>query len=110
MVPNRSRRKDLIASGSVLRILRFVFLGAVLFLVLAYAGDALALRLRIPDPQQRLGSVHVQRTLAVPQKNGKTEFIKDDPLDMPCVHSFFPHFGNEPCWYVERHKQQLEPM
>ncbi len=71
-----------------------------------YSGDYLALQFRIPDNRPQFGSVHIQRLIAVPQKNGKIEFIKDEPIDQPCVHSIFPHFGDDPCWYLEKHTRQ----
>jgi hypothetical protein len=43
---------------------------------------------------------------AVPQKNHKTEFLFDEPQDETCVHSLFPHLGDEPCWYLSTHKDQ----
>jgi hypothetical protein len=48
----------------------------------------------------------VQPYLAVPQKNGKTEFILDDPSDQPCSNSLFPQGGAPPCWYLKRHARK----
>lgn len=71
--------------------------------VLAYFGDYLSFRFRIPGNRAPFGTVHVQPYLAVPQKNGKTEFILDDPTDQPCSNSLFPQGGAPPCWYLRRH-------
>ncbi len=75
-------------------------------LVILYAGDYLSLRYRIPGNREQFGSVEVQRYYAVPQKNRSTEYIFDQPVTQACVNSLFPHFGDPPCWYLNRHKRQ----
>ncbi len=44
--------------------------------------------------KQPLGSVQVQPYYAVPQKDGKTEFMMLDPEVDTCVQSLLPHFGH----------------
>jgi len=73
---------------------------------LVYAGDYLSLRYRIPSNRQQFGSVIVQRSYAVGMKDGKTEYMFDPPTPQACVYSLFPHFGDPPCWYLNRHKRQ----
>jgi hypothetical protein len=70
-----------------------------------YAGDYLSLRFRIPGNRPQLASVSVQPLLAVPQKNGKYEFMLGDQVSQTCSNSLFPQLGYAPCWYVNRHKQ-----
>lgn len=76
----------------------------VLILVVVLAGsygcDYAVARLR---PQ---GSVTVQPYYAVPQKNGKTEFIMQDPETDACVNSLLPHLGLQACWYLNKHQQK----
>lgn len=74
-----------------------------------YAGDYLSLRLQIPSRPQ-FGTVHIQPYLAVPRKDGRIEYMLDDPVDQPCVHSLFPHFGDTPCWYLQRQKNKRVNM
>ena len=78
--------------------------GAVLLLLL-YAGDFLSLRYQIPR-REPFGSVRVRHFYAVALKNKSTEYMFDDPQDEPCVNAIFPHYGDPPCWYLTRHKQQ----
>jgi hypothetical protein len=78
--------------------LRLLF-GALGLLALLYLADGLVLYLR-PNP---VGSIVVERYDAIPEKNGKTEFAFEQPTAQPCVHAFFPHRGNPPCWYLSRH-------
>jgi hypothetical protein len=75
-------------------------------LLLAYVGDYISIAYRIPRGRQQFGSVEVQKLLAVPQKDRKTEFIAAAPEQQPCVYSLFPRFGLTPCWYLSRHSRQ----
>ena len=82
---------------------RVLILAALLLSVL-YIGDYLSVRYRIQNRRDPFGAVEIQRYYAVKQKDGKTEFIFDQPETQVCVHSLFPHFGSSPCWYVNRRK------
>lgn len=79
---------------------------AVALLVLVYLGDYISIVYRIPNRREQFGSVEVQKLLAVPQKDHKTEYIADPPQAQPCVHSLFPQMGLAPCWYESRHAIQ----
>ena len=87
------------------RIVRTAAIAAALLLV-AYLADYASLIYRIPGGRQQFGSIQVQKLLAVPQKDRKTEFIADPPEPQQCVHSLFPQLGLEPCWYLARHATQ----
>jgi hypothetical protein len=79
---------------------------AVALLFLTYLGDYLTIAYRIPKGREQFGSIEVQKLLAVPQKNHKTEYIADSPEAQQCVHSLFPQLGLSPCWYLARHATQ----
>ncbi|HLY19367.1 MAG TPA: hypothetical protein VKR61_19205 [Bryobacteraceae bacterium] len=88
---------------------RIVFIAArwtILTAALVYIGDYLSLRYRIPNQREQFGSVMVQRSYAIPQKDRKTEYMFDPPAPQICVNSLFPHFGDPPCWYLRRHARQ----
>jgi hypothetical protein len=83
-----------------IEVMKHAVLGAILSLIALYAGDyALA-------KSKPLGTVQVQPFYAIHQKNGKTEFDYSSlpPETQTCVASLLPHFGNNPCWYVTKHK------
>jgi hypothetical protein len=84
---------------------RFLMIGAAL-LLLAYLGDSISIRYRIPNGREQFGSVEVQKLLAVPQKDHKLEYIPVAPEPQQCVYSLFPQFGLTPCWYLARHNMQ----
>jgi hypothetical protein len=85
--------------------LRWLMIAAVL-LVLAYLGDYISIAYRIPNGREQFGSIEVEKLLAVPQKDRKTEYISDPPEAEQCVHSLFPQLGLAPCWYLARHAMQ----
>lgn len=93
----------------VKRALGRTLLSLIALLALLYVGDDLSLRLQIPKRPQ-FGTVHLQPYLAVPRKDGRIEYMLDDPVDQPCVHSLFPHFGDSPCWYLNRQKNKRENL
>ncbi len=74
-------------------------IGVILSLTAIYLGDLAIAR------NKPLGSVQVQPFYAIHQKSGKVEFDYSVPMETQnCVASLFPHDGNNPCWYVNRHK------
>jgi hypothetical protein len=87
--------------------LRQVFLGLFLFIlgtaILTFAVDLGLFRLRVASNRDPYGSVVVTHYYAVPQKNGKTQFIFDPPAPESCVNALYPHSGMQPCWYLRRH-------
>jgi len=78
-------------------------------LLLFYAGDYVALHVRI-HRGNAFSSVTVRRFYAVPQKGGKVEFLSADPQQQTCTRSLFPQMGNPPCWYLARHSEQRIDM
>jgi hypothetical protein len=96
-------------------ILKRLILAGAGCLVLMYAADYLYLRVRMlhPKPADPFESLTALRVLAIPEKNGKTEFEVDaqNPQQtVTCVHSLFPHSGSSPCWYVKPRLNQPIPM
>lgn len=85
-----------------MRIRRWVIrglLGLVSAGAVVYGLDDLVARLR-----HRPGAdVQVTRFLAVPQKFNKIEYDQADPVTEHCIRALLPHFGYEPCWYLQRH-------
>ena len=70
--------------------------------LVTYAADSLVFTLR----QNPVASVTVQPYLAVPQKNGRIQFMFEYARNQPCVRALFPHRGISPCWYLRRHTEQ----
>jgi hypothetical protein len=92
------KRYVLLAVGSV-----------TLFALIAYAADFLVLKIRAHS-NAAFGMITIRPYYAVPQKNGKYEFIVADPQNVTCVHSLFPQLGYKPCWYLARHTEQRIDM
>jgi hypothetical protein len=90
-----------------LLVIAAIAAGALLLLL--YLGDYVSILYRIPKGREQFGSIEVQKLLAVPQKDHKTEYIADPPQAQQCVHSLFPQLGLAPCWYLARHAiQQID--
>jgi hypothetical protein len=75
-------------------------------LLVVYGLDDLSLRFHIPKSRQPFGTVTVHRYDAISEKNNKVEFVYEDPVNVTCVRSAFPHLGYTPCWYLARHSEQ----
>jgi hypothetical protein len=78
----------------------------VALLGFAYASDYGVFRYRLATKRQPFGSVTVEHYYEVAHKDGKTELIFDPPVQKTCVHSLFPHWGDPPCWFLNRHVEQ----
>jgi hypothetical protein len=77
--------------------------GLVIAVALVYAADTAWVTLRTTNHRPPTSNVQVHLMLAVPQKNGRVEFIPGRTETQPCLVALFPHSGLLPCWYVERH-------
>jgi hypothetical protein len=74
--------------------------------LLAYSADYAVFRYRLSANRQPYGQFTVTSYDAVPQKNGKTQFIFNPPAQQTCVNALFPRQGYVPCWYLQRHTEQ----
>ena len=83
---------------------------AALLLLTVYFSDYLSVAFRVPKTRDPFGTVRIQTYYAVRKKNKEIEFMFLEPQDQVCVHSLFPHLGDDPCWYLERHKQRRIDM
>ena len=80
-----------------------------------YAGDYLVLRVRMlrATPSEPFELMTRTRVLAIPQKNGKYDYQIDQaqPVEvLTCVHALFPHYGDQPCWYLKPRLNQPIPV
>ena len=74
-------------------------LAAAAFTLFVYGCDDIYAHLR----HEPFADIHVDRILAVAEHFNKIDYERTDPITERCVYSLFPHFGNNPCWYVTRH-------
>ena len=92
-----------------------VLISFALLLGLLYGCDYLSVRIRMlhPKPADPFESFKALRVLAIPEKNGKTEYevdVQNPEQTVTCIHSLFPHYGYSPCWYVKPRLNQPIPM
>ena len=89
------------------RAIRSAILATIILLALVYAGDYCSLRYQIPHGRPQFGQVTVNSMYAIHVKNGKIQYEPGDQEVDTCVHSLFPHFGDQPCWYLARHTDKI---
>ena len=83
-----------------------VLVGASLLFVILYAADYGWLAYRAYRNRNAFGSVTLDTYYSVKLKSGKTEFDYAGPQTMECVRSLLPHYGDKPCWYASRKREQ----
>ena len=88
------------------RIFQRIVGGLIAAAILVYVGDYLYLRVRMlhARPTNPFETMTRNRVLAIPQKSGKFDYQIDQtqPVEtLTCVHSLFPHYGDQPCWYLK---------
>ena len=89
--------------------------GIVVVMVAAFIVDYVVLRAKIMFPKlgAATGTVQMTRLYAIAQKNGRVEYELDanqPEVTAPCVHSLFPHMGNNPCWYLQQNATKPIPV
>jgi hypothetical protein len=92
----------------ILEAIKMTLVYLVLGTFLFFCADWVVLLVKISQHGNALGSVTIHRLMTSGLKNGKTDIYPLDPLTQTCVHSIFPHQGYTPCWYLERHTEQIQ--
>ena len=87
-----------------------VVLAAVLAAAVVWTGDWLLLRLNMARDRGAFGSVEVHYRYALHLKNKRIEQYTAKPRMQECVHSAFPHLNESPCWYLERHANDVQEL
>ena len=82
------------------------FAGAIVFVALVWSTDWLILSRK----SDAYGQVEVRRSYSVHLKGRKIEQDRGKPEPEECVHSLFSHYGDSPCWYLERHKNDTQEL
>jgi hypothetical protein len=88
-------------------LLERIVIGLALVLALVYAGDFLYVRVRMlhPKPADPFETLTAPRILAIPEKGNRTSYEIDEQhptQTLVCVHALFPHYGDQPCWYIKK--------
>ena len=96
-------------------IAKRILIALVTALALVYAYDFASVRIRMrhataTDPFETITAL---RILAIDEKGNKTEYDVDPTQPQQtgvCVHAWFPHNGDMPCWYLKKKFAQPIPM
>jgi hypothetical protein len=92
------------------RIRKFLIRALAVMLILAavlWTADWLLLRRKVAQTQDAFGEVKVHRRFAIHLKNKQIEERSEKPKMEECVNSMFPHYSESPCWYLQKHADQL---
>jgi hypothetical protein len=87
----------------MMRWLRFTAVALLAGCAACYAGDWLVFNLR-GTPSAK---VTVSHFLSAPLKNNKQELDYLGSQEESCSISLFPQAGEDPCWYLRRHTNQV---
>jgi len=89
----------------------------VVLLVIAFVFvlDYIVLRIRRFHATATVPFEHLTRNrlLAIKVKNGTYQYELDEATPtqaLTCVHAFFPHYGDPPCWYLKPRLNQPIPI
>jgi hypothetical protein len=77
-----------------------------LFIAL-FAGDFLVLRIRVAAHGVASVTTEVTTFEAALLKDNKFNVYFDQPQSQTCVRSIFPWLGDDPCWYLQRHRVKI---
>jgi hypothetical protein len=91
------------------KYLKRVLAGIVLLGACIWTVDWLVLSRKI-DRDGGFGQVEVRRRYEVHLKNRQIDQRRQQPQMVECVESVFPHYEEEPCWYLKRHANQTEDL
>jgi len=94
----------------ILRYVRRTLAALVLLAALIWTADWLALRHRVAQDGEAYGEVEVRYRIALHLKNRRIDQRSEKPRMVECVRSMFPHYDDPPCWYLERHPDQIEDL
>jgi hypothetical protein len=83
---------------------------AALAAAVVWTGDWLLLRLKIARNRDAFGAVEVHYRYALHLKNKRIEEYTAKPRMQECVRSAFPHLNESPCWYLERHANDVQDL
>ena len=77
--------------------------GVLVLVAIVWIGDYASFRYRLSKgtPGDPLATIRIERTYAIPHKDGRAEYVFGPPEMVTCARSIFPHAGDPPCWYLE---------
>ncbi len=86
--------------------LKKILIGAAAALACVYAVDFVLIHLS----NDQFDTVTVTRVYAEALKGKKIDYESGGSSDVQCVKSLFPHFDDNPCWYLRRHNSVTVEM
>ncbi len=89
----------------MIRILKFVVLGLLGAVGLAYAIDSA--KVAFGGGRGLYEDVQVDQVYTDTNKWNQLEYSRGNSVTLRCVNALFPHGGAQPCWYLKKHTMQI---
>ena len=99
--------EELVVEKYVFKMVLRAVGGVLLAAALLYPVDFAVWRIRVAAGGG-MGSVVVDQYTVADLKGGKEDYYANGTVSMPCTKSIYPHEGNNPCWWVERHREVVQ--
>lgn len=90
--------------------MKWILLPALVSAAVAYGLDWASLEYGIPTPRPKFAEYKVDQLYTVPNRWKEIEWSRGDSVMERCVNSLFPHYGNNPCWYVSKHPIRVNAL
>ena len=81
------------------RRLQYSLYAVIALALVAYGLDDVLARFRKPE----FAMVRVDQVYAITNRWNQVDYSIGKPNNVRCVNALFPHFGSDPCWYVNGH-------
>jgi hypothetical protein len=89
---------------------KWVVLPVLTLGLIAYGLDWASLEYGIPAQRPKFNEYKVDQLYTVPNRWKEIEWSRGEPVMERCVNSVFPHYGNNPCWYVSQHLVRVNSL
>ncbi len=89
------------------KLLKRIAIALLALVGLVYGADYASAAWKIRGGQQVFADIVVDQVYTATNKWKQVEWSRGASVTERCVYSLFPHFGNRPCWYVERHTMNV---
>lgn len=74
-----------------------------------YGLDDLSARFGVPA-REHFSTVTVNKYLYVNEKYNKFSYEPNGSYQARCVNALLPHSGSWPCWYVKKHRMEVQEV
>jgi hypothetical protein len=104
---SETAQRDFTIETWAARMLGRALLAIALTAAVAYLVDWAIWRARVAGGGG-IGQVEVKLFIVGELKGGKEDYYPQGSSIMPCSKTLYPQGGDQPCWWLERHREQIQ--